>query len=81
MPRKNPLLPARIVWGGDVKPKEERTDEERALLQAAGAYLRSIGWVAAVANVARIQEQLPLSHHFELVIKFTGGKVRETVAQ
>ena len=44
------------------------------MLEAAAAYLKSIGWFSVVLSVSRIQEQAPLSQHFELVIKFTGGQ-------
>lgn len=62
----------RVVCGRQIDASPER----EALLKATGAYLKSIGWTAAVANVDRIQEMHPLSTHFELVIHFTGGNNR-----
>jgi hypothetical protein len=60
-------------------PKENGNQSGTALLEATGAYLKEIGWVALVASVDRIQGVLGgrAQGQYELVIRFTGGKKLE----
>ena len=59
--------------------KRAAADPETKMLRAVGEYLESKGWNCMVARAHRIQQApgIQVNTNFELVIRFTGGRMKE----